>query len=1418
MAWTDRATPFSGNSKTSGNQLTFTMTLALGDVAIAVISSDNVQTTDGQTSLVSSINDPKANTWTKIVEFTNGQGSAGGGATVSLWVLVCTVAAINATNTQTINFASTVTAKAVTGQTFGIGAGATVTLVGTAQTLASDAADPAAQSVSGLASREYLFVRGMAMEAAVTALTTTASYTSPGTAGTSGGSAATNMQAGMEYRILTGTGDTSNPTWAANDGASVYVALKEAAAGTQFNQSCLATTTPTKTDTEKLIRAISAQANAASTLRAVRNLNKVVNANIASAVQVVRGITNRAQALGSGAASAVKRASRTLLGSASRATSLTASRVTLVSALAQAMLNQAELITNGTFDVDLTGWTGVGAFGTYTWVAGWARLTPNGIGNMVLSQPITTVAGQVYQVDFDCRRVTADPILNIGTTEGNTDIFYSGAIAPGHYSVQFTALGTTTWITLSTNAYSGGPYSEFDNVSVKLSGPGSSKIALVIGKMAQVTAMPSVSVSRAISRSVTVLMNSAAAAIKRTTVAKQATAVQASSLARSSLKTLQALAAQVTSRRLTVGKQALVSTAPTTSSTRSGTRTALSTSAPVSSLVKSATRTLKVSVSAIASRVSAIAKLARGSTAPVASAAADIVNRVIQQGAQASAGAAASLRRASARFLTSTSAPATSLRRLVSKLNQATTSVISSRRLSVGKMLQAALNIWSVELLTNTSFDAGKTGWTVRFGDTYTDQLWDFSVPGQVSQIDLTSPDLAQVIPGLQIGDTVRITVSHNGGTGGAMYPWVAGETQPGYVPFWGGAGPATTVFDVVVQEKTSDQYGVIVGNGPTNWVFYDISVKKLVSGAQGSGFLSRAVGKLLNTAATPDNMISNGTFDADASNWVALNFSALSVVGGRLRVTDDGQHISVAPGAGQGVPTVVGRRYRLVYDLYAGTTPAGNGYVQIGSSPGGSEINALNTLGAGQVYEFTAVSATTYIAFVTYQFSGWGTYIEADNVSMREVGFASLVRAATKLLQGSTGPQAVATLVKALSQRLSASASAQASITLLKSFRSLLSAQTAPTAALRQAITKLAQAQVQTAASLLRAASIRLLGTAATANRLLRSVTKKAQVSTAPASSLVKSMTKTSLAQAGGAAALVRAAALKTQAQVISAAALLRAMVKTLRVSSAPQGSVVKSTVKTALAQTAPTKTFSAIRVVLLSAQAQASTISSSARSIGVKLIAQASVTTSSLRAMVKKLTSSTPPSGTAQRAMAKSLSTSTAPAATSTARQVVNLAAQAIASGVGTVRTAFAVLRQGTVSTQVFLRRASSITLRAMTGAVGRMTKGFSTRLQALTSTESVATLLKSLSQKAQAVVGASPMLIRGKQQVSRVSATVQGSIRRQLTKGLLASAVVQARATGDFIVRITAQAQVGVAASVVTRFIEFVMRRAIRWSHWL
>jgi hypothetical protein len=200
--------------------------LNAGELGVLVIACDNLDPNDGDFGVVTGVTDSAGNVWQKAGEFTNGQGGAGAGATVAIWYTVA-AATLLVTDFITITFRAALTAKAVIGHRFAKSPDTIVKLAATAGR-ADDGVDPGPVSLTGLASREYLFIRGIATESATTtSLTATSGWTAIIQAVTSGGGSATNIGARGEQLIATRTSVTSDPTLFAADHASVLVALYE---------------------------------------------------------------------------------------------------------------------------------------------------------------------------------------------------------------------------------------------------------------------------------------------------------------------------------------------------------------------------------------------------------------------------------------------------------------------------------------------------------------------------------------------------------------------------------------------------------------------------------------------------------------------------------------------------------------------------------------------------------------------------------------------------------------------------------------------------------------------------------------------------------------------------------------------------------------------------------------------------------------------------------------------------------------------------------------------------------------------------------------------------------------------------------------------------------------------------------------
>ena len=131
-----------------------------------------------------------------------------------------------------------------------------------------------------------------------------------------------------------------------------------------------------------------------------------------------------------------------------------------------------EYVTNGTFDTDIVGWTDNSTGGgVIEWVSdygGSIYLYFTGIARAD-QQLAATVAGVQYQVTFDVAAGggSLPAAVEIGTTEGDSDLLSVSFGAPGSFSGSFVAAGASTWIGLYYDPSESYPYVYLDNVSVQ---------------------------------------------------------------------------------------------------------------------------------------------------------------------------------------------------------------------------------------------------------------------------------------------------------------------------------------------------------------------------------------------------------------------------------------------------------------------------------------------------------------------------------------------------------------------------------------------------------------------------------------------------------------------------------------------------------------------------------------------------------------------------------------------------------------------------------------------------------------------------------------------------------------------------------------------------------------------------------------
>ena len=138
--------------------------------------------------------------------------------------------------------------------------------------------------------------------------------------------------------------------------------------------------------------------------------------------------------------------------------------------LSQKYTDGLDLITNGHFDTDTSGWTAVGGAVLST-VSDRLRLESNGPASPYAYQQITTVIGETYKVTYDGYYDTVNYKLSVGTTQGGTELTDTagGFAVDTHTTLTFAATSTTTYISLYLLGAGEFSYADFDNISVSLS-------------------------------------------------------------------------------------------------------------------------------------------------------------------------------------------------------------------------------------------------------------------------------------------------------------------------------------------------------------------------------------------------------------------------------------------------------------------------------------------------------------------------------------------------------------------------------------------------------------------------------------------------------------------------------------------------------------------------------------------------------------------------------------------------------------------------------------------------------------------------------------------------------------------------------------------------------------------------------------
>lgn len=150
----------------------------------------------------------------------------------------------------------------------------------------------------------------------------------------------------------------------------------------------------------------------------------------------------------------------------------------LADTTAETVTASGELVTNGTFTTDTSGWTAsqlTGSVATIAVASARLRVTNNAAtGRGVAYQTVTTVIGRTYvfsAVGYDGTSGAGNSGVRVGTSIGGYDNT-SGNFTDGvQLNLSFAATATTTYITLNNVVATANLYVEFDNISVKLAEP-----------------------------------------------------------------------------------------------------------------------------------------------------------------------------------------------------------------------------------------------------------------------------------------------------------------------------------------------------------------------------------------------------------------------------------------------------------------------------------------------------------------------------------------------------------------------------------------------------------------------------------------------------------------------------------------------------------------------------------------------------------------------------------------------------------------------------------------------------------------------------------------------------------------------------------------------------------------------------------
>jgi hypothetical protein len=127
-----------------------------------------------------------------------------------------------------------------------------------------------------------------------------------------------------------------------------------------------------------------------------------------------------------------------------------------------------ELVTNGTFDSDTSGWT-AGNNAVLSVSSNRLRVGLNVTDFAYASQSFATEAGKIYFITFNSWGSNQPVLWRLGTSLTSNNVYQSASKSDDNFSwyLAFVAQSDTTFLTLYANSTSDTGYAEYDNISVK---------------------------------------------------------------------------------------------------------------------------------------------------------------------------------------------------------------------------------------------------------------------------------------------------------------------------------------------------------------------------------------------------------------------------------------------------------------------------------------------------------------------------------------------------------------------------------------------------------------------------------------------------------------------------------------------------------------------------------------------------------------------------------------------------------------------------------------------------------------------------------------------------------------------------------------------------------------------------------------